>query len=189
MYNFFKAKSLYSTRRVSAARTISKDTDKVAELNANTENLAENDENRISKFLRNDEIVVSLKEFLNDCAFTQLTDYGLRVLMYYRERNNLLKANVNLNDLELFHTIMASYARQGNLQKVCEVYEILKKDEISLAPQTFAYLIECIGRLPTTEESTKTLEQFIKEAENNVSRIECNNCDYINNKEKITYRF
>jgi hypothetical protein len=52
---------------------------------------------------------------------------------------------------------------QGNLNKVKEIHEILRRDRIPLSAQSFAALFECIGRLPEDATNYEVLREYVGE--------------------------
>jgi hypothetical protein len=52
---------------------------------------------------------------------------------------------------------------QGNLNKVKEIYEILRRDRIPLSAQSFAAFFECIGRLPEDATNFEVLKEYVEE--------------------------
>jgi hypothetical protein len=59
---------------------------------------------------------------------------------------------------------------QGNLNKVKEIHEILRRERLPLSAQSFAALFECIGRLPADDASTyQLLKKYVEEMSQKVS--------------------
>lgn len=49
------------------------------------------------------------------------------------------------------------------MNKVKEIYEILRRDRIPLSAQTFAAFFECIGRLPEDPANFEVLKEYVGE--------------------------
>jgi hypothetical protein len=59
---------------------------------------------------------------------------------------------------------------QGNLNKVKEIHDILRREKLPLSAQSFAALFECIGRLPADDASAyHVLKEYVEEMSQKVS--------------------
>jgi hypothetical protein len=52
---------------------------------------------------------------------------------------------------------------QGNLNKVKEIFEVLRRDKIPFSAQSFAAFFECIGRLPEDTTNFEVLKEYVGE--------------------------
>lgn len=83
----------------------------------------------------------------------------------YRHRCNESKNAAKIINVELYNILLHGYAEKGNYDKIKEICRILAEDDIKHNPQTFAAILECLGRVKSDEENIKNIEFQRKAAE------------------------
>lgn len=110
------------------------------------------------------------RTFLNDCVWNKMEDFGFNVVLKRRSQNAV---NVNL---ECFHILMEAYAKNGNFEKISQIYDMLREDGIAPVPQTYVFLLECLARLKSTDDTLNLVKEMIEDATKNVSNRILNWC-------------
>lgn len=106
----------------------------------------------------------SLQTVLIDWIWNQKQDYAFEVLLKYREHHKI-------NDADCFHTLLEIYAKQGDFEKVAQIYGFFREDGVTPVPQTYIFLFECLSKTVAGETQLKLLRQFIDDASQNVSAL------------------
>lgn len=106
----------------------------------------------------------SLRTLLNDCIWNNMEDFGLNTLLNQRKLNKAGAISLNC-----YHILMETYAKNGNFEKVSQIYGILLEDGIVPAPQTYVYLFECLAKLKSSDDVVPLIKKFIEDAARNVS--------------------
>ncbi|XP_059618016.1 DNA-directed RNA polymerase, mitochondrial [Phlebotomus argentipes] len=108
-------------------------------------------------------LFTNMSAYLELCISSGMLNRGLSTFLNYR--NRWKKCNImNHYDIRLYNILLQGYAESGNLGKVKEIIQIIKADEVTMIPQTFALVIECIGRQEPNLENTRLLQKYLKEA-------------------------
>lgn len=118
---------------------------------------------------RQKSLAQNLFVYLEICVNNSMTNRGMATLLRYRYCCKRSETKLNIISLKLYNVLLAGYAEKANLGKVKEILAILKEDQIVCAPQTFAAVFECLGRLPISAEHNKLLREYRLEAELAVS--------------------
>ncbi|XP_053981123.1 DNA-directed RNA polymerase, mitochondrial [Hylaeus volcanicus] len=67
-----------------------------------------------------------------------------KTLMKYRKyKQRKFKCD---QQIELYNILLEAYASEGDLEKVIELYHMIKKDSLKPTPQTYVYLFDALGR-------------------------------------------
>lgn len=103
-------------------------------------------------------ITTNLSSYLDLCVSTGMLNRGLATVLNYRHRYK--KISSTFLSIGLYNILLHGFAGNGQLEKVKEIVAILQKDHIPLDHQSFAALLETIGRL--TETSTDIEEGHMK---------------------------
>lgn len=106
----------------------------------------------------------NLFTYLDVCIANGLTNRGLGTLLNYRFRCKKSKISLNIINIKLYNLLLIGYAEKGNLTKIKEILQILKEDKIVCTTQTYAAIFECLGRIQTSPENIKLMQQYQKEA-------------------------
>lgn len=111
----------------------------------------------------------SLKCYINACISSDLTDRAYAVLMSIRSANPKNKKSFKLNNPELYIDVMSAYTNAKNWTKVNDIYNILIGERISITPQVYVSIFDCLARMPNSEQNTSLIRTFIGKAQEQVS--------------------
>lgn len=109
-------------------------------------------------------LLTNLASYLEICAGNKNPDIGLQSLQHYCKKFPQFKLSI-----ELYNIVMGGFAEKANLPKVKEVLRMLKKDKIQRNFQSYAFAIECIGRLGDSEDNLRLLKELHDDALKNVN--------------------
>lgn len=115
----------------------------------------------------------SVKCYINACISVDLTDRAFAVLMSIRRSNSFEKRKLKPNDPELYTDLMAKYSTMQNWSRVNNIYDILVSEKISITPQMYMNILDCLGRMEDSKENSSLISEFIKKAENQVCNLNC----------------
>lgn len=95
-----------------------------------------------------------------------MTNRGLSTLIAYRQRSKNQPSS-NLITIELFNILLRGFAETGDLEKIYTILKCCKEDNLVLNHQSYAAILEAIGREEPNPENTKKLKEYIDKAETN----------------------
>lgn len=95
---------------------------------------------------------ITLRAYLDCCVQNGMLNRGYLTIMNYRSRYKRLSSGIKITDVNLYNLLIQGFAEKMNLQKVKELMNFLKEDEIKPNNQTFASFFECLGRLSTNPD-------------------------------------
>lgn len=112
----------------------------------------------LEKLSRQKSLAVSLSAYLDCCLQNGMLNRGFLTVQNYRFRyKKMAVQGVKIVDVNLYNVLIHGYAEKENLQKVKELMNILREDQIAPNEQTFANYLECLGRLSM---NPKVMEKF-----------------------------
>lgn len=116
-------------------------------------------------------VATNLQAFLNACCANNLVENGWGVLLEYRSRCKKSEASLDIIDPKLYYTILSSFARKINMEKIKEVCAVIKEDNIAFMPPIYSYIFECLGREGQSQKNLEQIKLYKAEAE---SQVNCN---------------
>uniref|UniRef100_A0A1L8DGQ1 DNA-directed RNA polymerase n=2 Tax=Nyssomyia neivai TaxID=330878 RepID=A0A1L8DGQ1_9DIPT len=108
-------------------------------------------------------LFTNISAYLELCVASGMLNRGLSTFLNYRNRWKRFKITRNF-DIRLYNILLQGYAEKGNVVKVMDIMNILKMDGVEMNVQTFACIIEAIGRQVPDMDNTKLLQKILKEA-------------------------
>ncbi|XP_066992363.2 DNA-directed RNA polymerase, mitochondrial [Anabrus simplex] len=102
---------------------------------------------------REESLTRSLLAYLELCVSCGLLNRGLATLLFYRNRHKANHNQPQVKEIKLFNILMHGFASKGNLNRIRELLQILREDNIDLTVQTYAACFECVGRMPDDAQS------------------------------------
>lgn len=90
-------------------------------------------------------IMTNLASYLDLCVATGMLNRGLATILNYRHRYKKLSSS--FLSIGLYNTLLHGFAGNGQLEKCMEVLAILQKDGIPLDHQSYAAVLEAVGRV------------------------------------------
>lgn len=110
----------------------------------------------LEQLSRQKSLSVSLAAYLDCCVQNHMLNRGYFTMMNYRykcKRNQT--TGIKICDVNLYNTLIQGYAEKENLQKVKELFGIIKEDQIIPNEQTFANILECLGNIDMSKNLHK----------------------------------
>lgn len=99
-----------------------------------------------------------------------LHNRALSTIFTYRQRSKTKSHSINnLITIDLYNILLHGYAEKGSFKDFKEIFALIEEDGIAFNEQTFAAIFECLGRLESSDENTKLIEHYIKNAESMVN--------------------
>lgn len=112
----------------------------------------------LEKLSKQKSLAHSLSAYLDCCLQNGMLNRGFMTILNYRYRVKRAQVTgIKIVDVNLYNVLIHGYAEKENLQKVRELMEILREDEIAPNEQTYANYLECLGRLSA---SPKSMEKY-----------------------------
>lgn len=113
-------------------------------------------------------ITANLSSYLDLCVSTGMLNRGLATVLNYRHRYK--KISSTFLSIHLYNILLHGFAGNGQLERVKEIIGILQKDNIALDHQSYAAILETIGRITETgmdveESHLKFLKTQLAQAE------------------------
>lgn len=105
----------------------------------------------------------SLRSYIHVCVSCGYLNRAVAALFYYANYNKFKQPLHTINDIANFNLLMHGFASKGNLNKVNELYNVIKRCKMKPTIQSFAACFECIGRIPDSPEKTERVEFFHRE--------------------------
>lgn len=93
-------------------------------------------------------VTTNLSSYLDLCVSTGMLNRGLATVLNYRHRYK--KVSSTFLSIGLYNILLHGFAGNGQLEKVREILGILHKDHIPLDHQSYAAVLETIGRVTET---------------------------------------
>lgn len=73
---------------------------------------------------------------------------AFKMLMLYKDQ---LKRN-HISAVTLYNLLMENYVSNACLEKTFEIYRLMKVNSVEPNPQTYAFMLEMIGRIKSDEK-------------------------------------
>uniref|UniRef100_A0A7G3AR83 DNA-directed RNA polymerase n=1 Tax=Lutzomyia longipalpis TaxID=7200 RepID=A0A7G3AR83_LUTLO len=108
-------------------------------------------------------LFTNISAYLELCVSSGMLNRGLSTFLNYRARWKRFNITRHF-DIRLYNILLQGYAEKGNVVKITEILNFMKGDGVQMDAQTFATIIEGIGRQPPDMENTKLLQKYLKEA-------------------------
>lgn len=109
---------------------------------------------------RSNSLNKNLRSYLEVCIATGMINRGLSTVLNYR-----FKYTNNFLDIDLYNVLISGYADKANWGKIREIVKIIQKDDLKMNAQTFAGILECLGRMETTDEVRADIESVMQMTE------------------------
>lgn len=119
-------------------------------------------------FFKRKSLNQNLKCYINACISSNLTERAFVVLMSARKYNPLRKYKFNLDDPGLYCDLLVKYSTLQNWARVKHIYKILIAENISITPQVYMNILDCLGRMKDSKENSSRIMEFINKAEDQV---------------------
>lgn len=119
-------------------------------------------------FFKRKSLNQNLKCYINACISSNLTERAFVALMTARKYNSVRKYKFNLDDPELYSDLMAKYSTLQNWTRVKHIFNILIAEKISITPQVYMNILDCLGRMKDSKENSSRIIEFIQKAEDQV---------------------
>lgn len=110
-------------------------------------------------------LALSLHAYLDCCVQNSMLNRGYGTVLNYRVRLNRSNSGIKITDVNIYNMLIHGFAEKENLQKIKEIWNILREDQIKPNTQTFANHLECLGRmsksLSSQTKSNLTFEDLV----------------------------
>ncbi|XP_053675173.1 DNA-directed RNA polymerase, mitochondrial [Anopheles nili] len=113
----------------------------------------------IESLARQRSFQMTLNAYLHMCISTAMVNRAYATTLNYRHKRKRREFNVGTYNL-LIH----AYAGKGNLARVRDILHVLREDRITPTAQTYAGILECLGRLEPSEEVLNQAREYLNEA-------------------------
>lgn len=106
---------------------------------------------------------VNLSTYLNVCVSAGMTNRGLSTLFAYRQRikSQPLSSLITIN---MYNILLHGFAESGDFEKIHSILKCCREDNIALNHQSYAAILEAIGREEPNPENTKKLKEYLDKA-------------------------
>ncbi|XP_068140133.1 DNA-directed RNA polymerase, mitochondrial [Drosophila tropicalis] len=111
---------------------------------------------------------INLTTYLNVCVSANMLNRALSTIVVYRNRSKKgmnTQSQSNLITIELYNILLHGYAGKGSFDRCQDLFKYISEDNLKFNEQTYAAIFECLGRLESDDENVKTIEKYIKKAE------------------------
>lgn len=99
-------------------------------------------------------LAISLRAFIDCCVQNGMVNRAYLSIIRYRWRcKKAGMYGVKITDVTVYNLLMRGYSEKENFLKLKELMGIIKEDNLSPNEQTFASLLDCLGRLVANESS------------------------------------
>lgn len=117
---------------------------------------------------RTKSLAISLRAYLDCCVQNGMLNRGYLTVLNYREKCLAKKTQeAKLSDIQLFNTLIQGFAEKENLQKVKDLMNIIREDQVKPNEQTYANYLECVGRIsqnPKRKLPSETILELVNQA-------------------------
>ncbi|KAG5674913.1 hypothetical protein PVAND_004858 [Polypedilum vanderplanki] len=127
--------------------------------------------------LKQKSLAISLCSYIDCCVQNGMVNRGYLTIIRYRWKSKNAGAyGLKIQDINIYNILMKGYSQEENYLKLREIMAILEEDRIKPNEQTFALLLDCLGRLSYSstslsknkiknyQELKDTINKVIKEA-------------------------
>lgn len=102
----------------------------------------------IEKRVKQKSLAISLRAYIDCCVQNGMVNRGYLSIIRYRWKcKKAGEYGIKINDVLIYNLLMRGYSEKDNYLKLRELMGILEEDNICPNEQTFALLLDCLGRL------------------------------------------
>ncbi|EAA12908.5 AGAP007778-PA, partial [Anopheles gambiae str. PEST] len=113
----------------------------------------------IESLARQRSFQMTLNAYLDICITTGMVNRAYATTLNYRHKRKRREFDVGT-----YNQLIHAYAGKGNFTRVKEIVRVMGEDTIVANAQTYAGILECLGRLEPTEEVLRQAKLFVDEA-------------------------
>lgn len=132
---------------------------------ANIELAGFEEEKRIKK---NTGIVES---YVNAATYADMPITSLYVLTWYLGGKHKGSYKICESHIKLYVDLLEQYASNGQWEKIQGLLRTMNTANVTLTPQVYVILLDCLGRLPQSGSNTKLIGSSIEQAKNQVNML------------------
>ncbi|KFB46178.1 DNA-directed RNA polymerase [Anopheles sinensis] len=113
----------------------------------------------IESLARQRSFQMTLNAYLDMCITTGMVNRAYATTLNYRHKRKRKEF-----DIGTYNQLIHAYAAKGSFARVRDIMRILREDHITPTAQTYAGILECLGRLEPTEEVLNQAKVHLQEA-------------------------
>lgn len=102
---------------------------------------------------------MTLIAYLDICITTGMVNRAYATTLNYRHKRKRREF-----DVTIYNQLIHAFAAKGSFSRVRDIMRVLREDRITPTAQTYAGVLECLGRLEQTDEVLKQAQAFLQEA-------------------------
>ncbi|KAL5280867.1 POLRMT family protein [Megaselia abdita] len=106
---------------------------------------------------------INLATYLNVCVSAGMTNRGLSTLIAYRLKTKSQPLSSLIN-IKLYNILLHGFAELGDFEKIHTILKCCREDHIALNHQSYAAILEAIGREEPNPENTNKLKEYLDKA-------------------------
>lgn len=108
----------------------------------------------------------TLAAYIEVCAATRAPQRGLNAFHFYRSRFKKLSDKVfsPITDINIYNALLKGFAAKGAFNKVQEILKYATEEGVELNVQSYAAILECLGRIDIDNNYLRFIRIFSKEA-------------------------
>lgn len=118
-------------------------------------------------------LAISLRAFIDCCVQNGMVNRGYLSIIRYRWRcKKAGMYGVKITDVTVYNLLMRGYSEKENYLKLKEIMGIIREDHLRPNEQTFATLLDCLGRLSHNDTSfAKNKIESFQELDDNIQKV------------------
>ncbi|XP_049530940.1 DNA-directed RNA polymerase, mitochondrial [Anopheles darlingi] len=102
---------------------------------------------------------MTLNAYLDICITTGMVNRAYATTLNYRHKRKRREF-----DVTIYNQLIHAFAAKGSFSRVRDIMRVLREDRITPTAQTYAGVLECLGRLERTDEVLKQAHAYLQEA-------------------------
>lgn len=91
--------------------------------------------------------------YISACMNSNNPAYALRALRIFGDERRKKKNMFYINDVSLFSPYLDKLAADADLKSMLEMLKFLRQHQFKLQAQTYAHVLECIGRMKNDDHT------------------------------------
>lgn len=97
---------------------------------------------------------------------------GISTLLAYRQKTKKKLETLSLITIEFYNIILHGLAEKGSFERFNDIFALIGEDQLKFNEQTYAAILECLGRIESSEENIHQIKKFEQMANQNVRIID-----------------
>ncbi|XP_036223864.2 DNA-directed RNA polymerase, mitochondrial isoform X5 [Bactrocera oleae] len=119
------------------------------------------------RFAKEKALRINLESYLNVCVSAGMINRGISTLLAYRQKTKKKLETLSLITIEFYNIILHGLAEKGSFERFNDIFALIGEDQLKFNEQTYAAILECLGRIESSEENIHQIKKFEQMANQN----------------------